>query len=780
MNRIFSAFSMRQGRLGNLKPSVFLTVSLFLLLILTLTGSPSRKSQPEFLRQNKDILYSSTSSLTLTGSTRTKAKQTITDVATTNNAPASPDCPDPITGLTADNDSPTLLCSPTTLTATIATGSNVVYTWNFGDELEDNGAIVSHTYPQVGFYTAVVTATNSLGHISATTTVTVTPNITGLTADNDSPTLLGSPTTLTATIVTSKSVAYTWDFGVGYTDSTGVGEIVSYTYPAVGVYTAVVTATNNSPASPDCPILITATTTATVTPNITGLTAVNDSPTLLGNPTTLTATIATGKNVTYTWDFGVVYTDSTGVGDIVSYTYPAVGVYAAVVTATDPPGLITSTTTVTVAAPPEFGSFEPTNWVTLTRSPICSIEARDLDSDLDANSARYRWSSSGPEHLQQQPWLSATVSGDYGTTAWQTITATVPFTQDSSSQNLVQFAIADTLGFSATSPTTQTVKIDTTAPGPWQGFTREPAWDVEVTAGQLVTYTITVSDTISGLNCSKAFYQYWTKDGWSDWKPAARTAVCTGTVGITTPQVIGAPSISYMPHSSTLMCDNENKVRFRIADVAGHCSTALRQEEYCVYLPALMKCYPPCCDVPLNGDFAISENSFAAHWNRDSDSPLHVDRTADQKIFMGYDENERIRLPGMGRCVFAHLYQTFYLPGGGCYSNLQLQFDYQLFSYDYDRSNGNGDTFVVYIDDLNDRTQYLIYSDQSHQSREDSLNDELYVSDPTTPVEPLPASLGSGPVRLWFEVRYCEKWPYEWAWWPTWVYLDSVTITGPP
>ena len=79
----------------------------------------------------------------------------------------------PIAGLTATNDSPTPLGSTTTLTATIVEGSNVAYTWAFGDGSVGSGANVTHTYPSVGVYTAVVTATNSASVITGTTTVTV-------------------------------------------------------------------------------------------------------------------------------------------------------------------------------------------------------------------------------------------------------------------------------------------------------------------------------------------------------------------------------------------------------------------------------------------------------------------------------------------------------------------------------------------------------------------------------------------------------------------------------
>jgi len=81
---------------------------------------------------------------------------------------------EPIAGLAATNDSPTALGNATTLTATIAEGSSVTYTWAFGDNSFGSGAVVNHTYPAVGVYTAVVTASNSVNFIKATNWITIT------------------------------------------------------------------------------------------------------------------------------------------------------------------------------------------------------------------------------------------------------------------------------------------------------------------------------------------------------------------------------------------------------------------------------------------------------------------------------------------------------------------------------------------------------------------------------------------------------------------------------
>ncbi|MBD3252038.1 PKD domain-containing protein, partial [Candidatus Uhrbacteria bacterium] len=59
----------------------------------------------------------------------------------------------PVAGVSATNDSPTTLGQATNLTATVTAGTNVTYTWDFGDDTTGSGATPAHTYSGVGSYT---------------------------------------------------------------------------------------------------------------------------------------------------------------------------------------------------------------------------------------------------------------------------------------------------------------------------------------------------------------------------------------------------------------------------------------------------------------------------------------------------------------------------------------------------------------------------------------------------------------------------------------------------
>ncbi len=203
----------------------------------------------------------------------------------------------PISGLSATSSSPTILNTNTTFTATITTGTNVTYQWNFGDNSAlGSGASTSHKYAAVGTYTAIVTATNNLGSASKSVVVNVRDvPITGLQATNSGPKPVGSAVNFTATIGGGTGVVYTWSFGDG---NGGSGASAQHTYTSAGTYTAIVTATNTS-GSTAVPTVVTVQGLVTLTVQTVGDGTVSKAPDatqyILGTIVQLTATPGAGQ-----------------------------------------------------------------------------------------------------------------------------------------------------------------------------------------------------------------------------------------------------------------------------------------------------------------------------------------------------------------------------------------------------------------------------------------------------------------------------------------------------
>ena len=113
------------------------------------------------------------------------------------------------------------------------------------------------------------------------------------------------------------------------------------------------------------------------------------------------------------------------------------------------------------ASPPSFSNFQPSGWVSTTQSPGASASVIDSVSGISVTSGLYRYSTNGGGSWSATS--PAGVTGSNGSTTTQVISvASVPFNQDSATQNLVELQVADRVGNVGTLQSI--VKIDTTPP----------------------------------------------------------------------------------------------------------------------------------------------------------------------------------------------------------------------------------------------------------------------------------------------------------------------------
>jgi PKD repeat protein len=83
-----------------------------------------------------------------------------------------------ISGLQVATSSPTMLGEATWFTATVQSGTNASFSWDFGDGSYNTGQLTSHLYLQVGDYSVEVVASNSINSLSTVTTITIMPSST--------------------------------------------------------------------------------------------------------------------------------------------------------------------------------------------------------------------------------------------------------------------------------------------------------------------------------------------------------------------------------------------------------------------------------------------------------------------------------------------------------------------------------------------------------------------------------------------------------------------------
>lgn len=227
-----------------------------------------------------------------------------------------------------------------TFTNTTVVSGATSYLWAFGDGATTSAISPTHTYTSSGTYAVALTVTNYGGSSVATDTVTIY----GAAFDSSTPDWLAETTTFTNTTLVTGTVTYQWAFGDG-----GISDLEnpSYSYANPGLYTVILTATNDAatdvvtgtvtvfsapvadfacnPTSGVCPLTVAFTDTTTTTP--------------LGDPT-----------VTHLWWFG---DGTTSTLSNPTYTYTVPGAYTVALAAGNAAGsdILTHSHAITVYTP---------------------------------------------------------------------------------------------------------------------------------------------------------------------------------------------------------------------------------------------------------------------------------------------------------------------------------------------------------------------------------------------------------------------------------------------
>jgi len=225
-----------------------------------------------------------------------------------------------------------------------------LYRWDFGDGTTASGSTLFHRF-QPGTYFVTLTATDTNGvSSSAARAVTVAAGIPPTATFVFSPTapIIDQSVVFDASAsraATGRSIVeYDWHFGTGTRDR---GVVVSKTYGTPGIYTVVLTVTDDVGQEG------TATQTVSVGTVGAALTAAfTFSPSDPTAPATVnfnaSGSTPLGSIVNFAWDFGDGGMSPTNTVPTTSHLYGAAGTYVVRLTVTDDEGR-TATTTVSVA-----------------------------------------------------------------------------------------------------------------------------------------------------------------------------------------------------------------------------------------------------------------------------------------------------------------------------------------------------------------------------------------------------------------------------------------------
>jgi plastocyanin len=249
--------------------------------------------------------------------------------------------PDPVAGLSASNNGPAEVSDSISFTALVTGGTEIVYTWDFGDDNSGTGNATTHSYSEAGIYTATVTASNATNSLTSTTTVYVGDAIVDVLDNFFDPDDVTLPAGSTVVWVLNEGLhSVTADDG-SFNQSAGTDwSPFVQTFNTPDLYDYHCTIHGNAGG-----IGMAGRVRIEASDPIIGLTANNDGPTEIGNTTAFTAAVSSGTNIAYNWDFG---DGNSGAGITTTHTYSASGLYTATVIAANDVSSVTATTTVYV------------------------------------------------------------------------------------------------------------------------------------------------------------------------------------------------------------------------------------------------------------------------------------------------------------------------------------------------------------------------------------------------------------------------------------------------
>ena len=217
-----------------------------------------------------------------------------------------------------------------------ATTNATSYTW----DCENDGSVECSTvtclctYPEQGVYSALLSATGSLGSGTDTATVNVAnaaPSAVTITGPNGGDEGSSLSFSGSAVDVAADTITYAWSFGDGTPNATT--QSTSHTWVDNGTYTLTLTASDEDGGS-------TAVTTSVIIANVNPVidSMTSNAPQDEGSPVTFASTISdvgSADTHTYAWVFG---DGNTSTSANPSHTYGDDGTYAAVLTVTDNDG----------------------------------------------------------------------------------------------------------------------------------------------------------------------------------------------------------------------------------------------------------------------------------------------------------------------------------------------------------------------------------------------------------------------------------------------------------